>query len=157
MNKKGFTLIELMIVVMIIGILAAVTVPQFHRLSIQGKAETAIKDGVKVSSIKDVDVRNKVIDMLSDKRKEDRKIKVAQQMQDNIEIKDTVIPVLKVEKVVKPAKIPPPQYYTDIECQEGDGILSRCNLFFVTQSGKKYKISMSCEMDKFNEYTCEVM
>ncbi|NCN26494.1 prepilin-type N-terminal cleavage/methylation domain-containing protein [bacterium] len=38
-NKKGFTLIELMVVVAIIGILASVAVPQFRRF--QGKAKQA--------------------------------------------------------------------------------------------------------------------
>jgi prepilin-type N-terminal cleavage/methylation domain-containing protein len=42
MNKKGFTLIELMIVIVIIGILVAVAVPNFVRMMTNGK-EAAVK------------------------------------------------------------------------------------------------------------------
>jgi prepilin-type N-terminal cleavage/methylation domain-containing protein len=42
MKTKGFTLIELMIVVVIIGVLAAIAVPNFARLMANGK-EAAVK------------------------------------------------------------------------------------------------------------------
>ncbi|OGX08690.1 MAG: hypothetical protein A2Z88_11535 [Omnitrophica WOR_2 bacterium GWA2_47_8] len=44
MSKKGFTLIELVMVIIILGLLAAVAVPQFFDLSNQ--ANTAAEQGV---------------------------------------------------------------------------------------------------------------
>ena len=42
MNRKGFTLVEIMIVVAIIGLLAAIAIPNFVRARAKAQAETCI-------------------------------------------------------------------------------------------------------------------
>jgi len=50
MNKKGFTIIEMMVVIVIVGILAAVAIPKFEVAKIKGEIVNTIEDmGIEVS------------------------------------------------------------------------------------------------------------
>lgn len=53
MNKKGFTLVEIMIVVLIIGLLAAIAVPSFTRARSRTRANTCISNMRLISDAKE--------------------------------------------------------------------------------------------------------
>ncbi len=52
-NQKGFTLVEIMIVVAIIGLLAAIAVPSFMRARMRAQASTILNECRQVDGAKD--------------------------------------------------------------------------------------------------------
>ncbi len=51
-NKRGFTLVEIMIVVAIIGILASIAIPNFIRARIQSNAKACVNNLKQISGAK---------------------------------------------------------------------------------------------------------
>lgn len=54
MNRKGFTLIELMVVVLIIGILSSIALPQYQKAIKKARATEAITVGKKILEAEEV-------------------------------------------------------------------------------------------------------
>ena len=53
MNKKGFTLVEIMIVVVIIGLLAAMAIPAFQKVRERSQAKTVLNNCRQLSNAAD--------------------------------------------------------------------------------------------------------
>ncbi len=53
MNKKGFTLVEIMIVVLIIGLLAAIAIPSFTRARARARVNTCVNNLRLIDSAKE--------------------------------------------------------------------------------------------------------
>jgi prepilin-type N-terminal cleavage/methylation domain-containing protein len=60
-NQKGFTLVELVIVIVIIGILAAIAIPKFADLSDNAKAATCKQNQANVESAATIGYSNRAI------------------------------------------------------------------------------------------------
>jgi prepilin-type N-terminal cleavage/methylation domain-containing protein len=60
-NQKGFTLVELVIVIVIIGILAAIAIPKFADLSDNAKAATCKQNQANVESAATIGYSNNAI------------------------------------------------------------------------------------------------
>lgn len=55
MNKQGFTLVEIMIVVLIIGLLAAIAIPGFAKARADARAKTCVNNLRLIEAAKDQD------------------------------------------------------------------------------------------------------
>ena len=156
MRQKGFTLIELMVVVAIVGVMAALIIPQFERFRVEQKASQNIEKGVTMSSVKDKSVKDKMAKILEAKKAErERDARVDALASENTN--NTVPTVLKDEVVPQSVNnTVPTVLYPDmvITCKDRDTLISKCTLN-INQSGKRYLIPMNCEVSGLNEYKCE--
>lgn len=164
--KKGFTLIELMIVVMVIGISSAVAIPQFIMAKANKMADDMIKSNNyrELNTIKNDTSKRIILERLYKKGidiktlgfdiKDGTVVKVAKRSQDN----NTVNPVLneqqtpqKDNNTVNTVFIP----NVVVTCQDRDGLLSRCTMN-INQNDQRYLLPLNCERtNKINEWKCE--
>ena len=167
MGKKGFTIIELMIVVVIVGVMAAITIPHIMRLEAKGKAETNIENGVKISTVKDKAVREVMVKILQDTASDTAKANADELQAQSF---NTVIPVLKdktlpqsINNTVIPVlnkTLQPRLIKRTWTCDNIQSMFTKCTeTFFDTRYGITFSFNYRCERDEDNyqELTCEVM
>lgn len=151
MNQKGFTLIELMIVIAIIAILLAAVVPQLLRVSILNEADKNIANNVPIGSVENKSVRERMIVILEEKKKEDQKIREAEKLQkpEAPQTVDHPAPQVTVQTSVPQDIVLP----LNIEC---DSLLSnKCNLT-VKLKDKTYLLPLFCKEGDDKTTTCRM-